>query len=266
MPSRAWRFKSSQPHRGVGDRLHKRETVTAALTMAERGATQLAISSELGVPRRTVNDWLRGRTPREADSTSCPDCGRHRDFSLLDQSYVHLLGLYLGDGCLSAYPRRVFKLRVTLDVRYPEIIASAKASTETVIGAAASVYKRVDRCVEVGSYSRQWPCLFPQHGPGLKHHRVITLTDWQRELVERWPDELLRGLIESDGCRFQNTGRGEWSHARYKFDNHSADIHAIFRDACDLLDVHWTTSAPYTTYVSRVADVARLDEFTGPKR
>ncbi|PZS14554.1 MAG: hypothetical protein DLM64_01470, partial [Solirubrobacterales bacterium] len=35
------------------------------------------------------------------------------------------------------------------------------------------------------------------------------------KLVERWPEQLVRGLIESDGCRFQNTGRGNWSWPRY---------------------------------------------------
>jgi hypothetical protein len=27
--------------------------------------------------------------------------------------------MYLGDGCLSAHPRGVFKLRISLDARYP---------------------------------------------------------------------------------------------------------------------------------------------------
>jgi hypothetical protein len=29
--------------------------------------------------------------------------------------------------------------------------------------------------------------------------------------------------------------------------------------------LHWTVARPYTVYVSRKADVARLDEFVGPK-
>jgi hypothetical protein len=103
---------------------------------------------------------------------------------------------------------------------------------------------------ELYAYSKSWPCLFPQHGPGRKHERTPTL--------------LLRGLIHSDGCRFQNTGRG-WSHPRYSFANKSADIKAIFWQACDLLDLHWTTSGEKTIYVSRKADVALLDRFIGPK-
>jgi hypothetical protein len=41
-------------------------------------------------------------------------------------------------------------------------------------------------------------------------------------------------------------------------------IRSIFCWACDLLNLHWTT-APNTVYVSRKVDVARMDEFVGPK-
>ncbi|MDQ1446898.1 MAG: hypothetical protein QOI20_3362, partial [Acidimicrobiaceae bacterium] len=47
--------------------------------------------------------------------------------------------------------------------------------------------------------------------------------------------------------------------------NRSADIRRIFSDACDLVGVRWTT-APYTVYVSRKADVELLDRHIGPKR
>jgi hypothetical protein len=32
------------------------------------------------------------------------------------------------------------------------------------------------------------------------------------------------------------------------------------------MGLHWTASGAHTIYVSRKADVARLDEFVGPKR
>jgi hypothetical protein len=120
--------------------------------------------------------------------------------------------------------------------------------------------------VELYSYSKSWPCLFPQHGSGKKHERLISLEAWQWELVSRRPDRLLRGLLHSDGCRFQNTGRGGWSHPRYAFTNLSLDIRVIFCIACDLLGLRWTASANKTIYVSRGADVAVLDLFVGPKR
>ena len=118
--------------------------------------------------------------------------------------------------------------------------------------------------VELSVYSKSLPCLFPQHGPGRKHERRIILDEWQRALVAKHPEHLLRGLIHSDGCRFMNTGRN-WRHPRYSFSNQSEDIRRIFCNACVLVGVRWTT-APRTVYVSRVRDVAVLDEFIGPKR
>ncbi len=120
--------------------------------------------------------------------------------------------------------------------------------------------------VEVHAYSKAWPCLLPQHGPGKKHEPAITLAGWQQELADLVPHLLLRGLIHSDGCRFMNTGRDGWRAPRYVFTNLSADIKRIFCDACDRLDLHWTIAPPKSVYVSRKADVARLDEFVGPKR
>ena len=129
-------------------------------------------------------------------------------------------------------------------------------------------------CFQVSSYSRAWPCLFPQHGPGMKHQRRIWLAGWQQELAERWPEALLRGMIQSDGCRFTNTrGRSDsWSAPRYAFGNVSTDITSIFCTACDRLDLRWTAAFPaderkaVTIYVSRKDDVARMDRLIGPKR
>jgi hypothetical protein len=55
--------------------------------------------------------------------------------------------------------------------------------------------------VEISSYSKAWPALFPQHGPGRKHRRKIELAPWQAGIVERLPRQFLRGVLHSDGCR-----------------------------------------------------------------
>jgi hypothetical protein len=250
------------------------DQVTTVVRLAASGKTPLTISRETGIPRSTVRDWLAGRLPNggRADALACPRCGapEHR-FDELPPAYVYLLGLYLGDGCISAHPRRVYRLRVFFDARYPEILTAGEAAVRSVLPE-----NRINRLfrsggydtsaprsnVELSVYSRTLPRLFPQHGPGRKHERRIVLEHWQRRLVAKHPEQLLRGLIHSDGCRFINTGRN-WSHPRYSFSNRSDDIRAIFCEACDLVGVRWTT-APRTVYVSRVRDVALLDEFIGP--
>jgi hypothetical protein len=107
--------------------------------------------------------------------------------------------------------------------------------------------------------------LIPQSAPGKKHERPIELKSWQIDLIRKAPEQFLRGLIQSDGCRFENTGRDGWRAPRYSFSNLSDDIIALFCWACELLELRWTESKN-TIYVSRKADVARMDEFIGPKR
>jgi hypothetical protein len=128
--------------------------------------------------------------------------------------------------------------------------------------------KRGERAVEVSIYSKQLPMLFPQHGPGRKHDRLIELTEWQQALISRRPGLLVRGLIHSDGCRFMNTIRHPnktYAYPRYNFSNRSADIKRIFCEACDLLGVEWRVMNRWDISVAKRASVARLDEFVGPK-
>jgi hypothetical protein len=204
-------------------------------------------------------------------TATCERCGAepHRFDELDPPAYAYLLGVYLGDGYVARHARGVHRLRVSLDPRYPGIVAECVSAIEEVRpGVRVARQARSGpwgEWVEVGAYSKSWPCLFPQHGPGKKHEREIELRDWQVELVQRAPEQFVRGLIHSDGCRFENTGRGGWRAPRYSFSNRSDDIIALFCWGCELLGLRWTESRN-TIYVSRKADVARMDEFIGPKR
>jgi hypothetical protein len=59
---------------------------------------------------------------------------------------------------------------------------------------------RKQGCTEVSAYSKHWPCLFPQHGPGKKHERKIELTPWQQELVDRDPARSSAGCCTPTGA------------------------------------------------------------------
>jgi hypothetical protein len=125
--------------------------------------------------------------------------------------------------------------------------------------------KRNERCLEVYSYSKHWPCLFPQHGPGRKHERRIELVPWQQELVDLDPRPLVRGLLHSDGCRVLNWVNGT-PYPRYHFSNVSPDIRGIFGRACDRLGIEWRPNNRFSLSVARRESVALLDQFVGPKR
>lgn len=186
-------------------------------------------------------------------------------------SYAHLLGLYLGDGCLSAYPRGVYALRVACDVRYPRLIDECADSIRRLVPNSVST-NRAPGCLQVTSYSKHWPCLFPQHGPGPKHERPIVLDPWQAAVVEQHPGRFLRGLFHSDGCRITNwterlvAGRRKrYEYPRYFFTNHSDDILRLCEWALDLIGVAHRRPNRRNISVARRASVALLDEHVGAK-
>jgi hypothetical protein len=202
----------------------------------------------------------------------CAACGHpaHRPEKLDGAAYSYLLGMYLGDGCIARFPR-TWCLRIALDSRYPALIAECVRAVRKVVPANAVGVLRHGpfNCLKVQCYSRQWPCLFPQHGPGRKHLRSIELTDWQLSMTRSHPEQLIRGLIHSDGCRFINSVRhGEkvYAYPRYMFSNRSRQIHGIFSAHLDQLGIAWRWSNDHTISIARREAVAKLDAFVGPKR
>lgn len=187
----------------------------------------------------------------------------------MSPAYAYLLGLYLGDGCLSATHRGVFRLRIFLDAKYPGILDECETAMWATMPTSRTGRTTKDGCFEIGSYSKAWPCLFPQHGPGRKHERSIALTEWQAWVVDSYPGPFLRGLIHSDGSRHINTVRSAagktYRYPRYEFSNRSDDIRRIFTDACDRIGVQWRQMNRWNVSVARRESVARLDEFIGPK-
>lgn len=245
--------------------------VEFVLDLSLLGMNDCEIARRTCIPRRTVGDWRRhggqhhgfGVNDNRTDEPDkeCPICGK----GSLDRAwYAYLLGMYLGDGCLSAHPRGVFRLRISLDLRYPGIIEECSRAVAAMrptmkVGQVGRV-----GCADVAAYWKRWPCLFPQHGPGRKHLRSIVLTAWQQEIADAHPDRLLRGLIQSDGCRGLNRVKCK-DYPRYFFTNNSAEIRAIFCRACDRYGVKWRVSNWKTVSVARRSDVARLDLSVGPK-
>lgn len=228
------------------------------------GATDRQIAVDTGIPRRTIRSWRLTSVTSNRISRGAP-CGTVHDFSSLPaEAYCYLLGLYLGDGCISRM-NRVWRLRIVLDAKYSSIIAQCAQSINRVMpGQHAAVLRRSDNCFEVSLYSKHWPCLFPQHGPGKKHQRAIVLSEWQQALVRQKPQDLVRGLIHSDGCRVIANDRGV-SSVRYHFTNFSEDILGIFTKALDQLAIPWTRPTKRMVAVYRKTATARLDEFVGPK-
>ena len=182
----------------------------------------------------------------------------------LGGDYVYLLGLYLGDGCLTPLKRGVWKLRISMDARYPGIIGRCIAAISEVSAHSPGVVAATG-WVEVYSCWKHWLCVFPQHGPGRKHHRRIELEAWQRSLVEQHAAELIRGLIHSDGCRVINRVK-HYEYPRYFFSNRSPELRDLFVSACASIGVEARPNNRCCISVARRDSVEILDGFIGAKR
>jgi hypothetical protein len=243
-----------------------------ALTLMESGRSLRSISLATGVSRSTLRSW---RTRQEPLRRTCPRCDGTPTLPEPQADYAYLLGLYLGDGCISRTgppEKGVWALRVICADAWPGLIEECmRAITAIRPGNKIATVPR-QGCTEVKSTSKHWPCLFPQHGPGKKHDRVIELAPWQRTIVEAHPGDFARGLFHSDGWRGVNRVRrpladGErwYEYARYLFINKSEGILRLCGEALDLLGVQWCFSKPTTISVARRDAVARLDTVVGPK-
>ena len=243
------------------------------MAMSDAGVPDRVNAEIHGVALRTIRTWRR-RYQQEGrirvgggyPATPCPRC----DGAALDEpAYALLLGWYLGDGSIARARRGVFTLQIVNDERYAELNQEIAETIKRVKPNASPCLRGGGGAIRVEARWKHWPCVFPQHGPGRKHLRKIELEGWQREIVAKYPEQLVRGLFHSDGCRFVNwaskpDGR-RYHYVRYMFSNESADIRNILTETLDLLGINWRQPRRNAIAVSRKEAVAALDVFVGPK-
>ena len=243
------------------------------ITMCRTGVSNAEVARRLGVPKGTVGYWKFQDRARHPDlyppaGAKCPIC---LGTGPTDRPYSYLLGQYLGDGHIIAKPRQ-HTLSITCCDDYPVIMDDTQRAMVRVLPGANTTRVRRTGCTDVKSYSAHWTCLFPQHGPGMKHTRKIELADWQREIVESHPWEFIRGLIHSDGCRITNWTekviageRKRYEYTRYFFSNVSSDIRGLYCWALDLVGVEWRYANWRNISVAKKNSIALMDLHLGPK-
>jgi hypothetical protein len=250
--------------------MHPKATVDKALQLSRQGLNDRQVAAIVGVSLGAVQKWRTGiRRHPDKERSYCPRC---HGAPLDGPAYAYLLGLYLGDGCLTRGRRDVFALSIACCDDWPGLIEAAKNAMATVMPCSGVFSVQRTGMTEVKSTSKHWPCLFPQHGPGRKHLRRIELAAWQQDIVVRYPGDFARGLFHSDGYRGINrirrhfNGTDHWyEYPRYLFVNESKDILRLCGETLDKLGVAWRFSKPNTISVAKRDAVARLDESVGPK-
>jgi hypothetical protein len=246
-----------------------------SLDLMGRGVSLRSISMSTGISRATLRDW-REHPDRNAEAhASCPRCAESPTLPEPRDDYAYLLGLYLGDGCISragAYDKEVWKLRIMCADAWPGLVMECARAMRAVRPRNKVRTQQQVGCSEVISSSKHWPCLLPQHGPGRKHLRNIELQAWQNTIVMENPGCFARGLFHSDGYRGINRvpahlsdGEHWYEYPRYLFTNESGDILRLCGDTLNQLGVAWRFSRRNAISVARREAVARLDEFVGPK-
>lgn len=163
------------------------------LELWELGMAKQHMAFRLDIPRTTVQDCisrygnLNGLEENRARaSRSVPGEVLNRiknaDNVQTQEAYAYLLGMYLGDGNITKV-RNVYRIRITLDTRYPGIIQTCSENLQTLlpqnqVGSLERYYRGRLSCVDVSCFYKFWPDVFPQHGTGVKHAREIRLEDW----------------------------------------------------------------------------------------
>jgi intein-encoded DNA endonuclease-like protein len=201
--------------------------------LLSEGLTPTEISRLTGINRSTINDW-RDRPPKllATDEPCYRNCGVNIKNSIISDPKLHpiysyLLGLYLGDGCISQHPR-TFRLRLALDKKYPNLNNYAKKQLETLFVNNKIGVVDCGGNIALSVYGKQLPEVFPQHDTGKKHHREIVLEQWQKDVLIH--KDFLKGFFHSDGSYYLSNGNGF-----YNFTNHSNDIINLYLNTIGVL-------------------------------
>ncbi|MFS7875457.1 transcriptional regulator [Streptomyces asiaticus] len=247
------------------------ETRERALALVRLGRSLNSVSKQTGISRSAIREWQVRPEPAHP-SAHCPRCAPDPQPPEDIAAYAYLLGLYLGDGCVSRLRKGLHFLRIACADAWPGLIDSCTEAMRAVRPDNSVCHVQRQGCVMVTGYSKHWPCLLPQHGPGKKHERPITLESWQQEIVMAQPWDFVRGLVHSDGCRITNWTtkivageRKRYEYPRYFFTNKSDDIRKLFTDTLDRLGIAWRQTNAWNISVARRASVALMDKHVGPK-
>lgn len=193
--------------------------------------------------------------------------GKEKEFSFI-------LGAYLGDGHV-VKNSRCEKLSIYNNIIDTNVIAEQVRCLSIIFpNNSVSTYKQLNsNCLEVNVNHSKMKEIF-NHASGKKHERKIKLDNLQRNIVNKFPKEFLKGLFWSDGSRYLHK-QGKYEYILYNFTNVSKDIIDLCSFYLEFLDIDHRINSHLPkinnrskkwviTTTSRSSKI--LDTFIGPKR
>lgn len=216
--------------------------------LAEKGLNKCQISRETKIPRATIKTWLlRGFCNKAYDKNGLK-IGRYEELNpakILEseeaqKAYSHILAVYLSDGHIIKMPHKekLYKISLYNDIKYPLNTKEWADNLQKILTKnRVLVYQRNGYNMKIViSYNQNLLLLFPQHGPGEKYTRKLELADWQKKIIQKYPEQFIRGCIQSDGCIYWQV-IGNHSYKRYNYVNKSSDIMDFFLFACECVGI-----------------------------
>ncbi len=200
-----------------GDRLRRRpcsmrsiEEVRLVQVLIEQGLNDCEISRRTGrsAPHESsAGDTVNSGTLRQrrcGGEAAARVRSPSHDFGNLAIEDGYLLGIYFGDGHLAQVledipPADPMDQRLS---RLSSLSASRRWTGHAGRSKVGIVRVGMSQTAEIYSYSKAWPCLLSQHGPGMEHltkpSNSTLAGSGERDPI-RIQGRLLRGLIHSDG-------------------------------------------------------------------
>ncbi len=214
-------------------------------SLFEDGKNQCEISRITGIPRGTLKCWIKPayvpKTNKLRNSyRPIIDFESYLNTEEKKKAYSFILGIYLCDGYISRYKTyRAPAIRFFNDSKYPLNTQEWKEKLQILLPEnSVNVHKhKQSNCFIVLAYSRKLLDLFPQYGEGKKHDRKLTLAPWQKQILDQYPEEFIRGCIQSDGCIYIQKISDRFSYKRYNFINKSEDIMDFFLYALEKVGI-----------------------------
>jgi hypothetical protein len=194
------------------------------------------------------------------------------------QAYSYILGFYLGDGCLYNTKGRSYTMMIANQADFYEMNLEISRSLSVLFpNKKVTFYKKpTSNCFDIKLTALNLHEIFP-HGKGTKHSRKISLTNWQKKIIEEFPQKCIKGLLQSDGTRYAADFKRYPHRIVYQFSNCSLDIHHILHELVKMEEIEYTfrqlkskkssihADAFVTSFYKRSA-VNILDTFIGPKK